>query len=135
MSPWGHTVCLTTQSLQGETKTPRKSNQSEISPKAEPGPPDGSRAHVSVRPIVPHPLQHESCGVWMPIRTDQSPRSPSPFLAVSISSSVQRELSFISIEAEMEDRMHWQQPEGRPSLHTARWDGGGVISPFYRQRH
>lgn len=71
----------------------------------------------------------------MPIEMGQSPQRPSPFLAVSISSSVQRELSFISIEAKKEDGVHGQQPEGRSSLHTTRWDGGGVISPVHGRGH
>lgn len=37
-------------------------------------------------------------------RAIRTARNPSPFLAVSISSSVQRELSFISMEAEKRDR-------------------------------
>lgn len=71
----------------------------------------------------------------MPTEIGQSPQRPSPFLAVSISSSVQRELSFISIEAKKENGVHWQQPKRQSSLHITRWDGGGVISPFYRWGH
>lgn len=61
-------------------------------------------------------------------RERSEPRRRSPFLAVSISSSVQRELSFISIEARKEGGARWQRPRGR-----SRWGWGAVRSPFCRR--
>lgn len=77
-------------------------------------------------------------------------RAASPFLAVSISSSVQRELSFISMEAARRTRTLAVAAQGVSSAtgcagtaerlshpgqpHAARWGAGGAIAPFYRRQ-
>lgn len=98
-----------THALEGKPEVPRGSVPSENVPGAAlPLLTAGSRH-------PPHPRHPRPSGL------DASPRH-SPFLAVSISSSVQRELSFISMEAGKGHSTCWQRHQGAPSpslLHGA----------------
>ena len=102
--PWTlspNNVVTQTHFLEDKTEALKRRGQSENTRKQSLAPAhhttDPIRACVNLLPTT------QAAGPAYTSRRMRAARNHSPFLAVSISSSVQRELSFISMEAEKED--------------------------------